>query len=168
MEIKVKKTGVASRRAAQNLKITALSAGKGCVRSKIKPLTQRRSLVAHHTRRSPQRPAPGAITLPILAQLTARGDGTYVIRPTVFESDTDTWITPVQTARILGLNKMAVYKLCDITAPFLATKRPLPRRILVSLKSVTLFREATKDLNFWESPELQKRLQRMNREMMES
>lgn len=67
----------------------------------------------------------------------------------------DVWITPAQAGKILGVALNGIYKLVDQERPFLITKRPLPRKILISLRSVRAFSEATRDAEFWRSAALQ-------------
>lgn len=67
----------------------------------------------------------------------------------------DVWITPAQARKILGIAPSAIYRLVDPTRPLLVVKRPLRRKILISLRSVTAFSEATKNPDFWESAPLQ-------------
>lgn len=67
----------------------------------------------------------------------------------------DVWITAAQAGKILGVGYSAVYRLVDPDRPFLVAKRPLPRKILISLRSVRAFAEATKNPLFWQTPELQ-------------
>ncbi|MGZ5543669.1 MAG: hypothetical protein ACXWIU_03250, partial [Limisphaerales bacterium] len=70
----------------------------------------------------------------------------------------DVWITPAQACKILGIAPSGIYRLVDPTRPFLVAKRPLPRKILISLRSVRALSEATKNPDFWESQPLQKQL----------
>lgn len=72
-------------------------------------------------------------------------------------ADEDTWISPKDAARILGLGRQAVYDLCGPNEPFLVTRQPLPRKILVSLKSVHTFRWATVCESFWQPAGLKAR-----------
>lgn len=67
----------------------------------------------------------------------------------------DVWITPAQACKILGICDSAIYRLVDVDRPFLVVKRPLPRKILISLRSVRAFSEATKNPLFWQSKGLQ-------------
>jgi hypothetical protein len=47
--------------------------------------------------------------------------------------------------------------LYEYLGEFLVYRRPLPRKVLVSLKSVQAFKAATQDVDFWENPVLQQR-----------
>lgn len=103
--------------------------------------------------------------LPVLAELVSRGDGTYILKPRVLEEDGDTWLTPRQAGEVLGqLKSKSVYKLLG---EFLVFRRPLPHKILISLRSVLALKQATGDADFWEDPELQKRIVTQVREEME-
>jgi hypothetical protein len=98
------------------------------------------------TRPAKQSPA---IQLPILADLQSRGDGTFILRPRVVESDMDTWISPKEAARILGVAKRGVYDLVASEAPYLVARHPAARKIVISLKSVEALRRATVSAAFW-------------------
>src|SRR4051812_439808 len=45
-----------------------------------------------------------AIVLPILARLSPRGDGTFIMTPTLCESELEVWITAGQACKILGIH----------------------------------------------------------------
>ena len=90
------------------------------------------------------------VTLPILAELTPRGDGTYVLKPRASPSDLDTWIPPKRAAQLIGIEPRSIYKLLDPAQPFLLCKRPLRGKCLVSLKSVWAYIQATNDPDFWD------------------
>jgi hypothetical protein len=100
------------------------------------------------------------VTLPILAQFTAQPDGTYKMKPTLPTDGVDVWITPAQACKILGVKGAGIYRLIDPAEPFLLFRRPLPRKILISLRSVRALSEATKDAEFWESRTLKEELRR--------
>lgn len=70
----------------------------------------------------------------------------------------DVWISVQQASKILAIARSGIYRLIDPNRPFLVVKRPLPRKVLISLRSVTAFSEATKDAEFWESKILQEQL----------
>jgi len=94
--------------------------------------------------------------VPVLAELIGRGDGTFILRPSLPDQDLDTWITVKQTAQVLGcLNPKSVYRLLG---EYLVYRRPLPSRILVSLRSVLALKQAAQDAEFWSNPELQRRV----------
>lgn len=90
------------------------------------------------------------LTLPILADLTPRGDGTFVLRPRM-HGTVDQWVSPKDAAVILGFTgpegRSSVYRL--IAEGMLTARRPSPRKILVSLASVHAHRDATADPEFW-------------------
>ena len=97
------------------------------------------------------------LCFPILADLQARGDGTFVLRPRVMGSDLDTWISPKQVRDILSIRTTrSVYYLLDESEPYLVSYRPLPRKIVISLKSVQDYKRAAADPAFWsqETPAL--------------
>jgi hypothetical protein len=97
---------------------------------------------------------PGKLFVPLLGQLIPRGDGTFIVRPRVFDSDLDTWITINEAARIGTVKPRALYKYLGL---FLVYRRPLPRKFLVSLRSFMAFKQATQDADFWDNPALQQR-----------
>ena len=103
----------------------------------------------------PNRLTPGKLLVPLLAELIPRGDGTFILRPRLFDADLDTWITVNEAAKVIGTMKTrALYK---YLGEFLVYRRPLPRKFLVSLKSALAFKQATQDAEFWDSPALQQR-----------
>ena len=96
------------------------------------------------------------VHVPVLAELIGRGDGTFILRPSLPDQDLDTWITVKQTAQVLGcLNPKSVYRLLG---EYLVYRRPLPRRVVVSLRSAMALKQATQDPEFWENPALQQRV----------
>jgi len=96
------------------------------------------------------------VHVPVLAELIGRGDGTFILRPSLPDQDLDTWITVKQTDQVLGcLNPKSVYRLLG---EYLVYRRPLPSRILVSLRSVLALKQAAQDAEFWSNPELQRRV----------
>lgn len=107
------------------------------------------------------------LVLPILAELTARGDGTYVLKPQTVPSCIDTWISPKKAAKIIGIEGRSIYKLLDPSNPFLVCKRPLKAKCLVSLRSVLAFMKATSDPDFWNDSLQQKTLKQSVLKAME-
>ena len=98
---------------------------------------------------------PGKRLVPLLGELIPRGDGTFIWRPRWFDSDLDTWITVGEAAKIVGpVKPRVVYK---FLWEFLVYRRPLPRKVVVSLKSALAFKQATQDADFWEDPALQQK-----------
>jgi hypothetical protein len=98
------------------------------------------------------------ITLPLLGQLISRGDGTYVLKPSVPEGDGEQWVDLRQAARIIGhISPKSLYRMLG---EYLACRRPTPRRILVSLNSVLRYKQAIGDTEFWTDPARRARLRR--------
>ncbi len=97
---------------------------------------------------------PGKLFVPLLSELIPRGDGTFILRPRLFDADLDTWITINEAAKIGTMKPRALYKYLGL---FLVYRRPLPRKFLVSLKSAMAFKQATQDAEFWDNPALQQR-----------
>ena len=85
-----------------------------------------------------------------MADLQSRGDGTFILRPRVAESDLDTWIPAKEAAKFIGVGRQEIYELLDPAEPFLVSRRPAKRKILVSLRSAREFRRATAHADFWE------------------
>jgi hypothetical protein len=80
---------------------------------------------------------------------------TIEIEPFASDSGLDVWISARQACGLLGVQRTAIYRLTDGEKPFLVSRRPLPRKVLISLRSVQAFAEATKDPLFWSSFDLQ-------------
>jgi hypothetical protein len=98
------------------------------------------------------------MSLPLIADLTPRGDGTFTLRPRVIElADEDTWVAPKDAARVIGVSLTELYSLLDAAEPFLVSRRPARWKILVSLKSALAFRRATVNEDFWEPAGLKAR-----------
>jgi hypothetical protein len=77
------------------------------------------------------------------------------IKPATADSGIDVWITALQAGEMLGIKGKGVYRLIQPGRSFMVTRRPLPRKILVSLRSVNALMEATRNPEFWNSPDLQ-------------
>ena len=92
---------------------------------------------------------PATVQLPLLADLQSRGDGTFILRPRVVDADLDTWLSPKDAAKILGLAKRGVYELVSEAAPYLVARHPASRKIVISLKSVQALKAATVSETFW-------------------
>ena len=104
------------------------------------------------------------LAIPLLAELVERGDGTFILKPRVADQELDSWITVSEAARILG--NVRPRNLYQFLGRYLVYRRPLPRRVVVSLKSALALRQATQDADFWENVELQKRvIERVEGEM---
>jgi len=97
-----------------------------------------------------------SVNLPVLAELIGRGDGTFILRPKVPDQDLDTWVTLSQAARIIG--NVGPRNLYPFLGQYLVYRRPLPRRVVVSLRSAMALKQATQDPEFWENPTLQQRV----------
>lgn len=94
--------------------------------------------------------SPPAMSLPLIADLTPRGDGTFILKPRVIETaDCDTWISPKDAARLLGIAKRTVYDLISSESPYLVARHPAERKIILSLRSVQALRRATVSESFW-------------------
>jgi hypothetical protein len=106
---------------------------------------------------------------PTIAPLAANPDGTLRFNPQIAQcGGLDVWISPVQAAKILNIKGGAIYRLLDKDEPFLVMRRPLPRKILISLRSVTAFSEATKDPAFWHLDALQTQLRAKLKQIAEN
>src|SRR5438128_2418543 len=102
--------------------------------------------------------------IPMLGELIGRGDGTFILKPKLLDRELDTWITVGQAAKILG--NVRPPNLYPFLGRYLVYHRPLPRRVVVSLKSALALRQATQDADFWENAELKRRItERVNSEM---
>lgn len=115
---------------------------------------------------------PQKLELPILAELICRGDGSYVIRPKQLPSgDLDTWIDVKQTAKVLGstIRPQGIYALLG---EFLVYRRPLKKRVEVSLRSAVALRDAANDPDFWDNPisqqAIKKTVEQAMRKLLES
>ena len=82
------------------------------------------------------------------------------IEPLAGDSDLDVWITAGQACRILGVGRTAIYRLIDGEKQLLVSRRPLPRKLQISLRSVKALAEATKNPEFWASSQLREEHQR--------
>ena len=88
-----------------------------------------------------------------------------MLRPRVPTEDLDTWVTIHQAGEIIGsVNAKTVY---GLLGEYLVYRKPLRRKILVSLKSALALKQATQDAEFWENPELQRRLKDQVRRAMD-
>jgi hypothetical protein len=101
-------------------------------------------------------PSLQRIMLPILAELIARGDGTFVLKPRVPDSDLDTWISVKEAVRVIGsIERRTGYRLLD---GYLVYRRVSKRKIVVSLRSAMAYKHATQDPEFWDDSGLQQQL----------
>jgi hypothetical protein len=109
----------------------------------------------------PLRPA----IIPLLAELISRGDGTFVLKPKVPAQDLDTWVTIPQAGEVIGcVNAKTVY---GLLGEYLVYRKPLRRKILVSLKSAMALKQATQDAEFWDNPLLRQRFKDQVRRAMQ-
>src|SRR6476469_3121861 len=69
---------------------------------------------------------------------------TVEIEPLAPDPGLDVWISTTQACGILGIKRTSMTRLLDGTEPFLVVRRPLPTKILISLRSVKEFAQATK------------------------
>jgi predicted DNA-binding transcriptional regulator AlpA len=83
----------------------------------------------------------------LLADVSPRPDGTFILHPKVPDSDCDTWIEVKDAAQLIGLALPTFYLL--IKDGFFVCRYPLDRKILVSLKSVRAYYQATVNPAFW-------------------
>ena len=112
-----------------------------------------------------RKPAPRPIQLPVLAELIGRGDGSYILKPKAPDRDLDTWISLRQAAELIGnVHNKSLYPLLG---EYLVYKRPLPGRVVVSLRSVLALKQATDDVEFWGNPGLKKRFKEQVKAAME-
>ena len=110
-----------------------------------------------------QLPSP---LVPLLAEMVSRGDGTYVLKPRPPGPDLDSWITIAQAAEIMeNIHPRTLYRLLG---EYLVYRRPLPRKVLVSLKSALALKKATLDPEFWDDREQKQRLKRRVQSAMHS
>lgn len=86
-----------------------------------------------------------------MADLLPRGDGTFILKPRVVESDLDTWLSPKDASKIIGTGRQGVYDLCASESPYLVARHPAKRKLLISLKSCQALRRATVSEDFWTS-----------------
>lgn len=113
----------------------------------------------------PSKPAPvAAVKMPVLGTFVSRGDGSFVLKPQLPDELGDTWLTMREAAKAIGnISPKSLYLLLG---EFLVYRRPLPRKTLVSLRSVLEYRQASHDPEFWEDPTIRQKLrQRVQEEM---
>lgn len=104
------------------------------------------------------------VKLPILGKFVSRGDGSYVLHPAITSADTDQWITVKEATLVLGhISGKSVYRMVE---DYLVWRRPVPRRILVTLSSVLRLKRVTGDTEFWNNPERRAQLREIVRAEM--
>jgi len=86
------------------------------------------------------------LTLPILADLMPRGDGSYVLRPRLPAAG-ETWLTTRQAAAILGVSIASIYRLADEGR--IRHRRTRPGKREYDLGSVTQFAAQAEDPEYW-------------------
>jgi len=101
---------------------------------------------------------PTSIKLPLLSELLPRGDGTYVLRPISPDPiDLESWLDVGQAARMLQVERHRIYAWCE--EGLLVHRRPAPRRLIITLRSVLRLRSATAaDPDLWAKPSALARL----------
>jgi hypothetical protein len=88
------------------------------------------------------------LTLPILADLTPRGDGTFVLKPRVTQASGETWIDASEAATILGVSVKTIYRLGDNET--IRCRQVTPRKRQFEVGSIHEFREGIeKDPEYW-------------------
>lgn len=107
--------------------------------------------------------------VPLLAEVIKQGDGSVVLKPKVtrLAANGDSWLTPPEAAKILGICTRMVYRYCDQIEPFLACRRPARNKLLVSLRTVERLYQATLDPDFWGDELQQKEIRDYARRVME-
>src|SRR5260370_16822476 len=108
------------------------------------------------------KPPKRETVLPLLAELVSRGDGTFLLKPKVPDQELDTWITIRQAAEFLDIHRHN--NLYPFLGEYLVYRRPLPARIIVSLKSALPFKQATQDPNLCENPAPNKPLKQTSKQ----
>jgi hypothetical protein len=81
-------------------------------------------------------------------------NGTLIAKPKPDATPTDAWLTPKKAAEFLGIKTRTLYQLLDDSEPYLVSKRPLKRKIMVSRKSVLDYKRAVANPAFWRTPSL--------------
>ena len=93
-----------------------------------------------------------AFQIIVLADVTPRPDGTYILRPQVPDTACDTWIEVKEAAKLIGVSLTEFYQM--VKDDYFVRRYPLDRKILISLKSVREFYQATVNPAFWTTPDL--------------
>lgn len=91
------------------------------------------------------------VSLPILADVINRADGSVVLKPKSARvtGTGDTWLTPVEACKVLGLSQRMIYRYCNPINPYLVCRRPARSKMLISMKTVECLYQATLDPDFW-------------------
>jgi hypothetical protein len=99
---------------------------------------------------SRNQPPDGQLSFSILADLTPRGDGTYILKPRPVDSDLDTWLSVRDAGRMMAnMSPQTVRALVE--SGHLISRRPSKRKTQISLKSIRAHMEKTgSDPAFWD------------------
>lgn len=111
----------------------------------------------------------GQVTVPVLAEVISMGDGSVVLKPKTarITASGDTWLTPREAGKILGICSRLVYRYCDQMKPLLACRRPARAKLLVSMKTVNQLYQATLNPDFWTDKLQQKEICEYARQVLE-
>lgn len=104
--------------------------------------------------------------MPILAEVIPRGDGTYILKPRPTDSDLNSWVPVTRASTLLGMDRRTIYTLINPESPLLVHRRLLKRKIMISLKSIQTFLQATVHPDFWSDNLQRKKLQNIVRKEM--
>jgi hypothetical protein len=107
-------------------------------------------------RRTDNTKLPRHRVISVLAELIARGDGTFVLKPRLTDQDLETWLSVRHAAQVLG--NVTAKSLYRLLGEFLVYRRPLRYKIVVSLRSILALKQATNDPEFWENAALQQKI----------
>lgn len=105
------------------------------------------------------KPAEPEIILPLIARIISRGDGTFILKPTLPDSTTETWLTVKEAAAVLG-RSVARSQVYQFVGVYLIYRKPTPGKIEVALSSALALRKATHDPEFWSSRERKQAIQK--------
>ena len=105
------------------------------------------------------------VLLPVLAELTPRGDGSFILKPKVPDDAGHSWLPVADSARFLEVRRSAIY---PWLGQLLVYRRPLIAKYLIRLDSLQRLRNATLDPEFWSCAALQKPLRNWVSEQMHS
>lgn len=83
------------------------------------------------------------LSLPIMADLIPRGDGSYILRPRA-PAQLGQWIDPMSAAKILGVSRSSVYRLCYEGK---LVSRHIRRRLQVRVDSLLAYAREAEDMS---------------------